>query len=107
MKPVIDLHLVNFHQQFSPGSFNADAMKLFNFYQLDNMDKNGDGQDSKALGYAVTSLETKEPADYYPILHPSEFWLKDEALIPVNGTLKNVTINLGLSSVQVSCNEFN
>jgi len=101
---VIDLHLVNFHQQFGPGSFNADAMKLFNFYQLDSFDKTDDSKDLKTFGYAVTSLKTKEPADYYPILHPSEFWLKDDALIPVNGTLKNVTINLDLSTVQVSYN---
>jgi len=36
---------------------------------------------------------------FYPLLHPSEFWLKSDSLIIVNDTLTNVTIDISLSHV--------
>jgi len=51
----------------------------------------------------VTNNEVRKmPADihsgsYYPIVYPSEFWMKTDSLIPINGTLKNITIALDFS----------
>jgi len=36
---------------------------------------------------------------FYPLLHPSEFWLKSDSLVAVNDTLSNVTIDISLSHV--------
>ena len=38
---------------------------------------------------------------YYPILYPSEFWLTSKDLIPVNGTLESITIDVTLSSASM------
>ena len=104
VKPMIDLQLVNFHQPFGRGTFNTDALALFDFYRNEGekTDKDDDrDSNSNSIAYAVTA-DTGELADYYPIMYPSEFWMKDDSLIPVNGTLKNVTITLNLNSIQVS-----
>eukprot|EP00590_Aulacoseira_subarctica_P007298 CAMPEP_0172431604 /NCGR_PEP_ID=MMETSP1064-20121228/59129_1 /TAXON_ID=202472 /ORGANISM="Aulacoseira subarctica , Strain CCAP 1002/5" /LENGTH=641 /DNA_ID=CAMNT_0013178389 /DNA_START=81 /DNA_END=2002 /DNA_ORIENTATION=+ len=38
---------------------------------------------------------------YYPIFYPCEFWLRQQDMIPVNGTLSNVSLNLNFYPIKM------
>ena len=101
VKPAVDLQLVDFSQPFGRGTFNGDSLHLFNFFHEDESDDESDNEKKGTKDIDINSI-TGEPADYYPILHPSGFWVKEDSLIPINGTIDNVTINFHIASLPVS-----
>ena len=116
-KPSIDWQLVEFSHFIPKATFAPELKKLMNFYDPDSIkDNHNDNnhndktkekrvKNADSIDLDVTKaskkLETVQLDDYqqyYPIFHPSEFWITSKSLIPVNGTLKNVTIEMTVSN---------
>lgn len=101
LKPAINLQLLNHQQPFAPGAFPPDIVKLMSFYEEQHI------SDDSAPLTVPTSLSSSTkaispaPSDFYPLLHASEFWIKADSLIPVNGTLKSTTLDVTLTSIEV------
>jgi len=91
VKPSLMLQLVDFEFSFPRGQIPPNILDYFDFYMKEydfNTGISYEENKSKILKEAP-----KAGADYYPLLHPSDFWLLDEKLVAVNGTLDEVTIS--------------
>jgi len=85
VKPTLTLHLV----EDTPASFKKSSIPT---------------PISKDMDFAHPQEHDSDklyPSDYYPILYPSEFWMRHQDTFPVNGTLSNVTLTLYLQPIRM------
>ena len=104
VKPALALQLVDdIPSYFRRGSIPPQMSKLMDFYTRPDDDIVKDSIASSKNGDEIEGVFASfYDGAYYPILHPSEFWLRHEDTFPVNATLKEVTINLSICPAKVS-----
>ena len=103
VKPSLSLQLVDdVPLTFRKGTIPPQMSKLMDFYNASDVDIKAESKGGKV----VDGASSPSPYDggFYPILFPSEFWLRREDTYPVNGTLKEVKIDLSVNPVKVSIN---
>jgi len=107
MKPSLTLQLViDLPPSFPYNSIPVQLSSLMDFHNESQLEEDvGYFREKKegatSMLFPATSNRDDLGEFYYPVLYPSEFWMKTDSLVEINGTLDSLEIELKLENIKM------